>query len=181
MRFGTLVFLGLFGAWFFQHRAACDLGHRLRAECQRALAPRGACDDDEPALEERTSSATSARVRELQGELDRLERRGRDLERSLQAVTQSTRALRELADRHRDDAVRAEYAEIEAGRARLADLRERNEVERVAVAARLQLARAGLPTGPGLRDAGDGRESPVEALSSSAEGEPRRRVSARAR
>ena len=171
MRFGTLVFLGLFGAFVWYQRAPDHCAPWIRMA--RAS----------PACELVAPVRNNERVRQLQSELDRLERKGRDLERSLQSVSQSERTLRQLADRHGDAAVRAELADICTGVQRLRELRDRTEVERVAVSARLQLARAGLD-----EDGRDWREwqeapapraSPVDALSG-VERESRR-VTSRAR
>jgi hypothetical protein len=171
MKLGTVVFLGLFGLYVLHERAPirCDSWIRLaRPDC--------AATPCEPA-----SPVRDARVRELQTELDRLERRGRDLERSLQAVSQSERSLRELASRHGDAAVRDELAEISSGVVRLRDLRDRTEVERVAVNARLQLARAGLDErGERLDPDPEPRASPVDALSA-VERDARPRFTSRAR
>ncbi len=163
MRASTFVFLGILAAFVVRHGGPCAPVHFA---CGRSGETATAAS--EPA---------SPGVREWQGELDRLERRGRDLERSLQAVSQSARTLRELAERHGDAAVRAELAEIEAGRERLKQLRDRNEVARVAASARLQLARAGLAEEPCPSAAGE-RASPVDALSA---GSAAQRVTVRAR
>jgi len=169
MRASTFIFLAIFGVFVFHDRIRCELPRPLRLACHAA-------GDSSPA---RTVDASCAsRVRELESELSRLERRGRDLDRSLQSVTQSARALKDLADRHDDPAVRAEWAEIDAGRDRLKQMRDQVEVDRVALAARLQLARAGIEPAPRASPHADGRRSPVDALSEPA---PRSRVTSRSR
>jgi hypothetical protein len=150
MRPSTLFFLALFAAFLLWGRARHGIGRGLRVACVPACAARENPDDD----------GRGARVRALQSELDRLERRGRELARSLQAVSQSAQKLRELAGRHGDAAVRAELREVEAGLEKLRELRARTEVECVAVAARLELARSGLLDEPPEPSSG-----PVDALS----------------
>lgn len=158
MRASTLVFLALFGAFALRERVHVA---GAAGSCSIRVAPSP------------TPPRSSARAHALQDEVDRLERRSRDLERSLQAVTRSAVSLRELARRHSDAGVRAELAEIEAGVARLRELRDRTEIDRVAAAARLQLVRAGLDPG-----APEPRSSPVEALGTDL---PAPRVTSRAR
>ena len=157
MRFSTFLFLAVFAGFALHHRARAGLVRGIAAVCE---GPSLRCEASEPSR----SHVSSARIRELEREIDRLERRGRDLDRSLQAVAQSTRTLRDLAKRHDDDDVRAELSKIEDGRSRLQDLRDRTEVERVTLTARLQLARAGLEFPEDRAD--DSRPSPVDALSS---------------
>ena len=169
MRASTFIFLAIFGAFVFHDRIRSELGPPLRLACSIA---------GEPATARAIDTSCASRVREIESELSRLERRGRDLERSLQSVTQSARALKDLADRHGDAAVRAECAEIEAGRDRLKQMRDRVEVDRVTLAARLQLARAGIEPAPRAAPHSDERRSPVDALSDTA---PRSRVTSRSR
>jgi hypothetical protein len=166
VRASTWIFLGLFGLFVLRH-----------VEVPRLAIPAQVCCEPAPSPTLLTSSQ-SRRVRDLENELATLDQRGRDLDRSLQAVDRSARTLRELADRSRDDDVRQEYAEVAAGRQRLDDLHRHVEAKRVAVAARLQLARAGLDAdGANAASDDDARRSPVDALSNA----DVERVTARAR
>jgi len=137
MRASTLLFVGLFGAFAL-------VGHARR---------HGACiriETCRPATESRAASQRSAspkanaRTRELEREHDQLSQRSRELDRSLQAVDSSLRALRDLARKPGGAALGDELRSIEAGRDRLARMREENEARKATLLARVQLARAGV-------------------------------------
>ncbi len=154
MRASTLVFLGIFGAFVWLHHERHD--HHEFASAIRAIA------SGETPLRVDTR-ASNSRVRKLEQEHEGLAQRCRDLDRSLTAVAQSVRALREIAERHANATVRAGLEEIEAGQRKLVELKERTDVERVAALARLQLARAGVDdTAPLPTSAAP--DGPLEAL-----------------
>lgn len=135
MRASTLLFVGLFGAFAL-------LGHARRHGASIHIE---AC---RPATECRSSSerATkpSARTRELEREHEKLAQRSKELDRSLQAVDSSLRTLRDLARKPGGAAIGEELRSIEAGRDRLARMREENEARKASLLARVQLARAGV-------------------------------------
>ena len=155
MRASTVLFLGLVGTFAF-------VGHaRSRIGCPLALT-HGAISEHG----ERTS-----RTRSLEHEHDRLEKRGRELDRALKAVDRSVETLRALAGRSDVDAVRAELAAVESGRARLSDLRQQIEAQKASTVARLHLARAGVeevdvqaPVERAAIEPGSATLSPLDAL-----------------
>jgi hypothetical protein len=154
MRASTFVFLALFGGCFILNRARTALPIRIHLSGDPAVCDsRASCG---------RSTADERVVRELESELQGLERKEHDLTRALQSVTQSEKTLAALARRHGTEAVRRELSEIEAGRARLEEACQRVEIDRVTTAARLQLARSGIDRAPDDERALD--RGPVEAL-----------------
>lgn len=128
MRASTVLFLGLVGTFALVGRVRSRLG------CPIALTHNAIPENGE----------RISRTRSLEREHDRLEKRERELDRALRAVDQSVETLRTLAGRSAVDAVRAELAAVESGRARLADLRQEIEAQKASTIARLHLARAGV-------------------------------------
>lgn len=160
MRASTFFFLALFAAmvWIGHRRHQDAFG--LRRSC--CSAPACCASPDASGAD----PAASPRAAAIANEISSLERRGRDVGRSLQAVANSERALRDLVRRRSDPAVERELREIEAGEARLRELASDVETRKAVLQARLQLARAGLDV-----DADDepaNRLGPVDALSSAA-------------
>ena len=157
MRTSTAVFLALFGAFaLFGHarHSAGPIGQvgfcGLRVVCDR--------DPPEAETSVPRDLAVSARTREIEREMSRLESRRRELDHAAQSLDKSVRTLRELAARDRGTAVRRELDEVAAGAARLDDLRRQNEIDRASAAAHLELARAGLEP----RESGP--QGPLDAL-----------------
>jgi hypothetical protein len=158
MRASTFFFLALFAAMVWtghlRHGAALGLHRSCCDEPARVATP----DPREP------DPAASPRAAAIASEILGLEQRGRLVDRSLQSIAQSERALRDLVRRRSDPAVERELHEIETGERRLRDLKQEVETRRVVLQARLQLVRAGL-------DVDDDAEpprpvGPVDALSS---------------
>lgn len=160
MRFSTLLFLLIFGGfvWTGARRQAI---RACASECWTR------CESPCCGSVSRPSPRRDPRIGELESELRRTEQRSRDLERSLGAVRQSARALAEVTRRHPSDELRQELAEIEQGVARLERLREKADVDHVALEARLELARAGLLDEDVAKEPPPARKGPVDSLPTS--------------
>jgi hypothetical protein len=160
MRASTFFFLALFGVMVWTGHLRHGAALALRRSCCEAPA---CCET--PAASE-PDPATAPRATAISNEISSLERRGRDVERSLQSIAQSERALRDLVRRRADPAVERELREIEGGEQRLRDLKQEVESRRVVLQARLQLVRAGLDVDDDAEP--PRRVGPVDALSGAA-------------
>jgi hypothetical protein len=135
MRASTLLFVGLFGAFaLLGHARRHGVCVRLDA-CPATIDVRTTRDD---------GGRNGARTRELERDHEKLSQRSRELDRSLQAVDASLRTLHDLARKPGGAALTDELRSIEAGRDRLARMREENEAQKATLLARVQLARAGV-------------------------------------
>jgi hypothetical protein len=154
MRASTFFFLALFAAMVWSGHVRNRLAFGLHRVCD-AL-PARAFDG---AIREREADPREASV---ENEINGLDQRGRDVDRSLKTIAQSERTLRDLVRRHPDAAVERELREIEAGEQRLRELKDQVETRRVVLQARLQLVRAGLDVGDEPQELRT--PSPVDAL-----------------
>jgi hypothetical protein len=155
MRASTMFFLAIFAAMVWSSRVRHGVVHGLRHVCDGVPACRAV-----PAQQ-----PEDPRVAAVEGEIRGLDQRSRDVDRSLNSISQSERTLREFVRRHPDDSVERELSAITSGGRRLRDLKSQIEARRVVLQARLELVKAGLPDAD---DEGAPLPSPVDALSSAA-------------
>jgi hypothetical protein len=159
MRASTFFFLALFGAMVWSSRMRCNVLRGVHHACDALPA----CCDDESTCVRPQPPRPHPRVSAVEEEMRSVDQRNRDVERSLQSISQSERNLRDMVRRHPEDGVERELDAVAAGGRRLRELKARLEARKVVLQAKLEMARAGLADEVDVEP--PGKESPVDALS----------------
>jgi septal ring factor EnvC (AmiA/AmiB activator) len=162
MRASTFFFLALFAAMVWSGRVRCRVLRGVHDACDALPA----CCDAPTARARPARQQPDPRVAAVEQQLRGVDQRSRDVERSLQSISQSEHNLRDMVRRHPEDGVEQELDAVAAGGRRLRELKGRLEARRVVLQAQLEMARAGFPDE--IDGEAEGRASPVDALSAAA-------------